>query len=164
MNFISVTFLVFLFATLLIYFIFPLKFRWMVLLAASCVFYLYAGWQKFIFVLVTALVAYLITRKIEKIYELDKNNKKSAKKYLTFGIVIILLALVYSKVGQSLVDAFINIGRESDSAIKIIIPLGISYYTFAIVGYMLDVYWKKEQAEHNYFKLLLYMIYFPQVI
>ena len=47
---------------------------------------------------------------------------------------------------------------------NIIIPLGISYYTFGIIGYMADVYWKKDEAEKNPLKLLLYMIYFPHIL
>ena len=45
-----------------------------------------------------------------------------------------------------------------------LVPLGISYYSFSLIGYMADVYWKKDKAEHNYLKLLLYMTYFPHIL
>ena len=83
---------------------------------------------------------------------------------LVLGIGIILVMLLYAKIGSSITDAITNIFTLKQIGFREIIPLGISYYTFSIIGYMLDVYWKKEKAEHNFFKFLLYMIYFPHII
>lgn len=55
-------------------------------------------------------------------------------------------------------------GTTALSAYSILAPLGISYYTLSLIGYMADVYWKKEEAEKNYFKLLLFTAYFPKIV
>lgn len=47
---------------------------------------------------------------------------------------------------------------------SVLAPLGISYYTFSLIGYMADVFWKKGKAETNYFKLLLFTAYYPKIL
>lgn len=169
MNFISVTFLIFLAATLLSYFLVPLKYRWYVLLLSSIYFYILAGWEKIVFVLAAALIAYITGRTIEATYASEKEGlipalkKKKAKGILVIAVILILLMLVYTKVGENIVE-FLYYNGSLPYIPDIIIPLGISYYTFSIIGYMADVYWKKDKAEHNFLKLLLYMIYFPQIL
>lgn len=169
MTFISVNFIICTFICLAIYYCFPIKFRWIVLLFASVGFYLLFGWQKIIFVLASALVVYLVTLRINSIYtkekykDLEKTKIKSkAKRTLIIGLVLVIGVLIYSKTGQKIVDQLVDANKLD--AMTIIVPLGISYYTFNVVGYMADVYWKKTQVEKNYFKLLLYMIYFPYIL
>ncbi len=163
MTFISITFIVFVFMTFFAYFIIPLRWRWIVLLISSLVFYVYAGLEKVPFILTTALIAYITIRCIEKIYDHDKSNRKKAKICLVIGIVLILAIMIYAKLGNELYDALSNVFTIGFD-LEVIVPLGISYYSFSVIGYMADVYWKKEKAEHNYFKLLLYMIYFPHIL
>ena len=171
MNFIQLQFFIFLIATWILYFIMPHKFRWMILLISSVFFYCMAGWQKIIFAAATCLIAYAISLLVENVYKNPKYNdldmakkKAKAKRWNILGMGVIILLLVYSKIGQELFDAFINYNREEGDIIKIIVPLGISYYTFGIIGYLADVYWQKDKAEKNPLKLLLYMIYFPQIL
>ena len=53
--------------------------------------------------------------------------------------------------------------HEIDNTFNLIAPLGISFYIFQSIGYLLDVYWEKEKAEKNFFKLMLFVSFFPQI-
>ena len=144
MTFVTITFLLFLTLAFLIYFFVPKQYRWIVLLSFSIVFYLFAGWEKLIFVFFAAFMAFMVGKNCNKVN-------------LTAGIVFIVVSLFYVKGGASLLDALHMKG-------SIIVPLGISYYSFSIIGYMLDVYYKKIEPENNFFHFLLYMIYFPHIL
>ncbi|MBO7710106.1 MAG: MBOAT family protein [Lachnospiraceae bacterium] len=189
MTLISATFILFLGLALLLYYLFPSGKRWYVLLAASLVFYLCSGWKRIVFVLFSCLTGYLVTRKIAGIYEkasrareensqdgqegqqgrkkqsgagADAAGKKEARAVLTAGLVVIIGLLFVTKTAQMWTAALASLSRGRIS-LAVIVPLGISYYTFALAGYMADVYWKKDQAETNFLKLLLYLIYFPHI-
>lgn len=160
MIFTSLNFVMFLTACIILYYVFPLKARWFVLLLGSIFFYIYSGWEKLIYVVGTAFVVYIMTLLINCIYTCEKyeeldniKKKKKAKKWLILGVLVVIGFLVYTKVANNFLEVE-----------NIIIPLGISYYTFGIVGYMADVYWKKDVVEKNPLKLLLYMIYFPHIL
>ena len=55
-------------------------------------------------------------------------------------------------------------GNGNFSVGRILVPIGISFYTLQAVSYLLDVYWKREKAESNFFKLFLFLIFFPTVM
>lgn len=57
-----------------------------------------------------------------------------------------------------------GLGRGAVSAWDVIVPLGLSYYTLSIIGYLLDVYWRKQQHEQNFLLFLLCVLYFPQIL
>lgn len=84
----------------------------------------------------------------------DETKKRSRRLFLTAIILILsaILALVKCDVKFDL--KFINI----------VYPIGVSYYTFSMISYLVDVYWRNDQAEHNLFRLLLYIIYFPKIM
>jgi alginate O-acetyltransferase complex protein AlgI len=160
MIFTSLNFILFLSVCLIVYYILPLKARWILLLAGSIFFYVCSGWEMLIFVIATALVSYGAALRMDWIYSTDKyaelnqaEKKKKAKVWLYGGLILVIGVLAYTKLAHYFVKAD-----------NIIIPLGISYYTFGIVGYMADVYWKRDKAEKNPLKLLLYMIYFPHIL
>lgn len=190
MSYTSLNFLLFVSITVLAYFLFPLKKqKWTVLLAASYVFYLFAGYKYVAFIVFTTLSTFLIGLWLEKVTAKSKNNiklhkaewsREDKKKYkekikkqkrlilalalvLNFGILSFLK--YYNFFAGSLNDVFGSWGMEfSAPTLKLFLPLGISFYTFQSMGYIVDVYREKTPAQHNPFKFALFVSFFPQII
>ncbi len=168
MSFISLSFFILISVTFVLYFLMPLKYRWIVLLVSSAVFYLYAGIEKVIFAIIAIIMAFAVSRKITAIYEGDETDrnkqKRAAKPYLMIGVAVLLFMLVFFKIAQNAFTSISMVLHGKTFTIAGLIPLGISYYTFALIGYMADVYWRKTVAEKNIFHLFLYALFFPQVV
>ncbi len=186
----TLNFICFVFVTMLVYFLFPAKkYKWTVLLAASMFFYAVAGYKYAFFILFTTLSTYLIalwishvsahSKKLlkEKKKEWDKDRKKKYKNKIKIQKRLIMtLALVinfgilaflkyYGFFAGSLNDMLGSFGVSfSIPTLKLFLPLGISFYTFQSMGYIVDVYREKTDAQRNPFKLLLFVSFFPQII
>lgn len=170
MTYNSLGFFVFFAIFLICYLLMPNgKLRQAVILVGSLAFYLLAAGPAVLMILIgTAIAVYLCSRQITKIYVgYDKEKeglspkeqaalfaeyKKKSKKYLIAALTIIVGFLVFVKMARLL------------QVQGILVPLGISYYTFSSVGYLLDIYWKKASFEPNFLKLLLCMAYFPHIV
>lgn len=59
---------------------------------------------------------------------------------------------------------YVKLGKLFFDAKSIIVPLGISYYTFSVIGYLADVYWGKEKSEKKFMKFLFFILYFPKIL
>ncbi len=181
MSYNSLLFFVLLLLFLLVYFVArrqKVKLFWIFL--ANVVFYLFAGgWAAIWIVAASALVVYLVTRRMGHIYEqydaaaegLEKKEqtalfadyKKKARAFLILAILLIVAVWVYVKVGRLLDFQTVDVFR-SFSWRTVIVPLGISYYSLSIIGYMLDVFWRKSVVERNFFRLFTIMTYFPHIV
>lgn len=181
MTYNTFSFFVFFVMLILTYAVIPTYHRWKILLMFSCIFYLFAGLDKFLIVFLTSLVVYYSARKMGEIYEkydgelkqgsftpkgkmtLQLQYKEQCKKILIPTLILIVGILAVCKYAGKVFTA-LNPYLQGIQGLGIIVPLGISYYTFSSVSYLLDVYWKKMKAEKNYFKIFLCMIYFPQIV
>lgn len=183
MTFLTGSFFVFILAVSLLYYIVPLKCRWIILLLASILFYASWGWKTMPVVFMCALLVFLAAERIEAIYtrqdaQLKKQDmspadkkerkiraKKRCRRIMTTTGFLLIVILVYCKVGQNIWDGIGRLtGKELPGWAQIIVPLGISYYTFSLLGYLADVYWRKEKAEHNFLKFLLFVLFFPKIL
>lgn len=188
MSLISFKFLIFCALLLLCYFVFPKKQQWIVLLVFSLVFYALAGIENSIYICITALSAWLGALWLEKVSKktkqyikenkgtltseeksLIKNKAKKKKKLILAGILILNFGLLcifkYSNFAIEQINAIIKIFNSKTviNCLSLIVPLGISFYTFQTMGYLIDVYWEKSEACKNPFKMLLFTSFFPQI-
>ena len=143
-----------------IYFLVPKKTKNSVLLVSSLFFYGY-GEPKYIFVmLINIMVNYLLTLLIDKTKEKPKLSKTIFVLDLSFNIGMI----GYFKYANFFIENFVKITGFSVQFLNIALPIGISFYTFQILSYVIDVYLGKVKVQKNPFTLGTYIVLFPQLI
>jgi alginate O-acetyltransferase complex protein AlgI len=171
MSFVSFTFLVFLAAVVVLYYIVPKRFQWVLLLAASYGFYLSCGLKAMLFMISTTVIVFagaLRMQNVKDSCDSHKEAKKRNKKVLVLEVLLnfgILLALKYYNFAAENISALFGMFNYSLDMplVNIALPLGISFYTFQAVGYTIDVYKNKYDAERNFFRFALFISFFPQM-
>lgn len=172
MSIVSLEYCMFCIILVLLYYTVFRNYQWLLLLAGSIIFY-YAGCREYFFcILITILSTYIFTNKISGIYKKisdKKLAKKKAKCYLLLSLSINIFLLIIMKYFDFIGANINRMIRLTGSSLEIpaaswILPLGISFYTFSVIGYTLDVYWKRNEAEKNILKLALFVTYFPHIL
>ena len=159
MSFSSVSFYVFMFAVFFIYWGIPQKFRYILLALANLIFYLSFG-VKFLPVLIAEIIiAYLGARVLEK---------KKDKVLFALIIVLTLIPLITFKYVDFAIYTFDKIlsvfgAPLSDNTLKLVAPIGISFYTFELISYITDVYMGKIKAEKNFMKVFVFAGFFANI-
>lgn len=183
MQFTSVSFLLYAAALLVFYWLAPGKFRWILLLVASYVFYLWAGVEYLFFILLTTLTTYAATRIIgsrldrqdaylaENKQTLSREERKEYKTKVKKGNQVFLVACLLVNFGvlalckALLIEPFSTMVKGGNlSFLTLGLPLGISFYMFQSMGYVVDVYRGTAKAEKNIFRLALFVSFFPQLV
>ena len=181
MSFSSVSFIVFLIAVFLIYWEIPHKFRYILLICANVLFYSCFGLTCLPILIAEALMAYLFAKVLERTPKTDdeapkmgdkaRMSSKKDNKYtflLISGVVFTIAPLlifkylnftIYTadKVASKLTGAYV------DHTLTLLAPIGISFYTFEALSYILDVYKGKISAEKNFLKLFAFISFFPNI-
>lgn len=152
MVFSGITFLYyFLPIMLFIYFISKTKYKNIILLIGSLLFYFYGEPKYIIILLLSGIINYFIGKKL-----ISKNKKI----YLILGLTLNLGLLFYFKYFNFLLENINNIFNSNINYINVIIPLGISFYTFKNISYLIDVYNKKVKPSNNLLNYLVYISLF----
>ena len=160
MNYISLSFMLFCLIGTIIYFNVSKRIQTWVLLLLNIFFYIYADYR-YIFYLAFTIILTFFTA-----YIVDKTGSRKVKKYTTvcgvFICVAILFAVKYFTCASNLLGN-ITLGRDIVS-LKLLVPLGISFYTLQAISYCLDVYNGKINCEKNIVKYAVYLSYFPTIV
>lgn len=188
MLFTSYGFILFLLILFIVYYLIPRKFQWMLLLGASFVFYSFSGWDNVAFISITIATTYLFTTKIGRLHQtqdaylkenkesISKEEKKAYKGKIKSRQFRLLLACLLLNLGILAVLKYTNFAISSINPLlqtqgwgqisfwTLALPMGISFYTFQAVGYLVDVYRGKYPPERNMAKLALFVSFFPQLI
>lgn len=189
MLFTSLRFVIFFIFLFLAYYIIPQKYRWMMLLVASYLFYmnLHVGYGILLFM--TTVLTYVLGLKIDACHQsamyIPQDNlsadstagqsvcqdvsKRDTVKILLSGIIPLTFILVFYKTAGPAIEILnnaISVGKLTMQPItlRIVLPAGISFYFFQSMGYLIDVYRGKIKAEKHFGYYALFVSFFPQLL
>ncbi|MSS64945.1 MBOAT family O-acyltransferase [Velocimicrobium porci] len=143
----------------LIYYIIPVRFRNVFLFGASLFFYAWGEPYFLLLILLSILVNYVAGLLLEK-----NSNIKQRKFILVLSLIYNLGMLGFFKYSNFFVENLNYILKNTLSWKEVLLPLGISFYTFQIMSYTIDVYRRKVEAESSFVNLGTYLCMFPQLI
>ena len=156
MVFTSISFIYYFLPLLLIcYFVIPKKFRYIILLMFSVLFYFYGEPKYILLMLIEVLISYVVGLLIDKY---------KSKNILIIGIFIHVLLFGIFKYFNFVIINVNNLFHSNLNLLNVVLPIGISFYTFQIISYEIDVYNKKVNVQSNILKYFLYVFLFPQLI
>ena len=160
---VSYQFLLFLAVLVVLYYVLPKQFQWGLLLLAGLLFYACAGAGGLVCLFVTVTSTWGLALSMEKRQKGDPGRKR----LLILGLILnvgILAALKYTNFLLENVNAILIPRGYEYPYVNWLLPLGISYYTFQSVGYLIDVYRGKFGAEKNFGHYALFVTFFPQMV
>lgn len=187
MHLVSYEFMTFMAVLLVLYYLIPHRFQWVLLLAASYLFYICGGAFYLAYPLLTTVSTWFLAGQIGKLTSQSKEyikeqnldreqrkayNRKVKKKQrflmilgLVFNFGILAVLKYFNFVLQNINGILGLAGVQGEfSYVNWLLPLGISYYTFQSMGYLIDVYYRKYDPERNLARFALFVSFFPQLV
>jgi D-alanyl-lipoteichoic acid acyltransferase DltB (MBOAT superfamily) len=156
LNFNSIQFLIFYPIVAALNFIVPRKYRWIPLLIASYYFYMSWNAKLFFLILFTTAVSFVSGLLIE-------NKPKYKTLWMVISVIASLSVLFFFKY-YNFIFGTIGSFFDADLTIKLVLPVGISFYTFQTLSYSIDVYRGNIKAEHHFGYYALFVSFFPQLV
>ena len=161
MLFNSLEYLIFLPVVIILHYLLPFKYRWILLLIASYIFYAYWKIEYLSLIIISTFVDYFAS------YKLD-SNKKNRKKYLYLSLIVNLGLLFFFKYYNFFTSEILKFSGNSEYSksvlTNLLLPVGISFYTFQTMSYTIDVYNGKLKHEKHAGIFALYVSFFPQLV
>lgn len=167
MSLTSLQFILFFLISVGLYYIIPKRFQWLGLLAASLVFFHFAAADITILYVIASTVATTVCARMIA-GEKSRGNTGKARAALLAGLAVdlgILAVLKYSNFFTGNINRVLSLTGSTATipALELLAPLGVSFYTMQIVGYLLDVYWDICPMQPNLLKTALFVGYYPQL-
>ena len=144
----------FLALAVLIFWVLPKKMRLFALVSFSIVFYAFSEIKFLVLILLLSIFTYFIGKQIKK-----KELKKDKKKYLILGMLFIILALVWFKYSNLLINTLEDIAGGDWNISRVLLPLGISFFTFEF-HYLIEMYYNRL-PDHSALEFFSFALFFP---
>lgn len=158
MLFNSMTFAFFLPVVFILYWIVPKEKQWLVIMIASCIFYISWNPKYIILIAVTVIASYACAICIVKYAGFKRL-------FLALAVIICMSLLVIFKYFQFLLETIrLAFSESSIPLISIVLPVGISFYTFQTMSYVIDVYKEKVKPEYHLGIYTAFIMFFPQLV
>lgn len=163
MLFNSLHFILFFVVVTTLYFLLPHRFRWLMLLVASCYFYMV-----FVPIYIIILGGTIVIDYFAGIW-LEKTEGKRRKYFLIASLIanigVLAVFKYYNFLNSNLAVLLRSFGfRNTLPYLNILLPIGLSFHTFQAMSYTIEVYRKKQKAEHNFGIYALYVMFYPQLV
>ena len=151
MEFLSLTFAVFFIISVICYYAVPKKMRWGVLLLSSIIFYVWSVPYLILYLLFSAGTTFVYGKWVGK----HKEKGKGMLAAVIAANLVVLLVLKFYPLCE------VKLGFP---ALKILMPMGVSFYTLQVIAYCVDVYKGKTEAQESFLRYLLFVSFFPQIL
>jgi len=164
MLFNSLHFLLFIPFVIILFYLIPGKSRWILLLGASCYFYMAFVPAYILILFFIILLDFWVGIKLE-----NTENKKTRKLILTLSLIANISLLAFFKYFNFLnenITELLNVFNVENKIefLNVILPIGLSFHTFQSMGYTIDVYYNKQKAERHLGYYSVYVLFFPQMV
>ncbi|MGP0073344.1 MAG: MBOAT family O-acyltransferase [Bryobacteraceae bacterium] len=171
MNFLSIQFAFFLGAAFAAFHLCPPRYRHVVLLVASYAFYFLSSQFVIVGIIGATVFTFFLAQALERKPSRDGGGKNFAPRMVIMGLAVAALVcyLAFFKAIATLRPLLTDTATTFHWLATFVsgnplLPLGISYYTFRLISYVVDVYWEKIPAERNFIYFATYVSFFPQIL
>lgn len=165
MLFNSAEFILFFTAVTLLFYLVPHKYRWMLLLAASCFFYMWFIPAYILILLVTILIDFTAGILIEQWADCPARRKRCLVVSIVSTCLVLFIFKYLNFCSENLVALAHHFGWEHPAkALNIILPIGLSFHTFQSLSYVIEVYRGNQKAERHFGYYSLYVMFYPQLV
>ncbi len=177
---VSLAYLAFLLSMVLLYYLVPKRFQWVVLVIASLIFYILSGVQYIVFIIASSWIAFTVAKKMsqrKQVMDIAMKEAESAKERkalkaelqrenrqrLMFALVGTLGVMVVIKYADFVISNINALLHTELALLQLVMPLGLSFYTFMLLAYLIDIYRGKYVAEGSFGRFFLFASFFPHV-